>query len=72
MHEHTEKEIREDFCGACLAIPVALAGAGAAGVGANKGGHSKTKKIMLWGGLGVTLVTVIIAVIYLMRCKSCR
>ena len=32
-----KKEIREEFCGACLAIPAALAGVGAAGYGAKKG-----------------------------------
>ena len=67
-----EDETREGFCGACLAVPLALAGAGAAGVGAKKGGHGKMKKILLWGGVGLTVVTVVVAVIYLVRCKNCR
>lgn len=65
-------DTEEEFCGACAAIPIALLGAGAAGVGSKKGGHKKMKNIMLWGGIGLTLVSVIIAIIYLKKCKSCR
>jgi hypothetical protein len=65
--------IKEDFCGSCVAIPLALLGAGAAGFGANqKGGYKKTKQILLWGGLGLTLVSIIVAIIFLMKCKNCR
>ncbi len=66
------KETKEEFCGACLAVPLALAGAGTAGFGASKGGHGKSKKIMLWVGVGVTLLSVLIAIIYLAKCKTCR
>ncbi len=65
-------EIKEEFCGACLAIPAALAGVGAAGIGAKKGGHNKMKKILLWGGITVTVISALIAVIYLLKCKNCR
>ena len=65
-------DVKEGFCGACLAIPVALAGVGAAGVGAKKGSHDKMKKVMLWGGIAVTLISALIAVIYLSKCKNCR
>ena len=71
MHKSSKDDVKEEFCGACLAIPVALAGMGAAGVGAKKGGHDKTKKILLWGGIAVTLISAIIAVIFLTRCKTC-
>ncbi len=70
-HEQ-EGDVKEEFCGACLAIPAALAGVGAAGVGAQKGSHDKMKKIMLWGGIAVTVISAIIAIIYLMKCKNCR
>ena len=64
--------IKESFCGACLAVPLALAGAGAAGVGAKKdGSNKKMKNILLWGGIAVTVLSVIIAIIYLMKCKTC-
>lgn len=68
----SDEEIREDFCGACLAIPAALAGVGAAGVGAKKGNHSKTKKILLWGGISVTVISAIIAIYFLTKCKNCQ
>ena len=71
-HKKNRGDVQEGFCGACLVVPLALAGAGAAGVGAQKGGHSKTKKILLWGGVTVTVITVIIGILYLVRCKSCR
>jgi len=61
---------KEDFCGACAAIPLAVIGAAGAGVGAKN--HSKYKKIILWSGVSLTLVSVIIVIIYLTRCKSCR
>lgn len=67
-----EGDVKEEFCGACLAIPAALAGVGVAGVGAKKGSHDKTKKILLWGGIAVTVISAIIAIIYLMKCKNCR
>ena len=64
-------EVKENFCGACLAVPIALAGATTAGVGA-KGTHGKTKKIMLGVGISVTLLALIIGIIYLAKCKKCR
>ena len=67
-----EGDVKEEFCGACLAIPAALAGVGAAGVGAKKGSHDKTKKILLWGGIAVTVLSAVIALIFLLKCKNCR
>lgn len=64
-------DIKEEFCGACMALPLALVGAGAAGAGA-KGGHSKTKTIMLWGGIALTLISLAVAIYFITRCKTCR
>ena len=72
MKNNHEGEVKEEFCGACLAIPAAIAGAGAAGVGAKKGSHDKTKKILFWGGITVTVVSAVIAIIYLTKCTNCR
>jgi hypothetical protein len=76
---HEEEDSREDFCGVCAAVPLAIAGvagAGAAGAGAagatNPKNHSKTKLIMLWGGIGLSIISIIIVIIYLYTCKSCR
>lgn len=66
------EDTKEEFCGACFAVPLALAGAGAAGLGSRKGGNKNMKKIMLWGGLAVTFISIIVAVIYLRNCESCR
>jgi hypothetical protein len=67
-------EIKEEFCGACMALPVAIAGAGAAGYGSKKGtdSHKKTKKIMLWSGIALTILSIIIAIVYMRTCKECR
>jgi FtsH-binding integral membrane protein len=66
-------DTKEEFCGACLAVPLALVGAGAAGVGAKqKGRYKKMKNILLWGGIALTVVSVIVAIIYLRNCKNCR
>ncbi len=67
-------DVKEEFCGACMAIPVAIAGAGVAGAGSKKGAgsHKNTKKIMLWGGIALTVVSIIIALIYMRNCKDCR
>jgi hypothetical protein len=66
------KETKEEFCGACLAAPLALAGIGTAGVGAGKGGHKKIKTIMLWVGVGITILSILITIYFLTKCKSCR
>lgn len=73
MNRNPEK--KEDFCIACAAIPMAMAGAGASAYGANqKGSHKKMKDIMLWGGLAVTAISVLIAIYFLFirKCKNCR
>lgn len=70
---NNEKLNKEEFCGACLTVPVALAGAGAAGYGAKGNGeHKKMKKIMLWGGLAITFISIIVAIYFLFKCKECR
>ena len=71
MKDTKQKEIKEEFCGACVALPLALVGAGTAGLGA-KGTHNKTKKIMLWSGIGVTVLSLIAAIYFITRCKNCR
>jgi hypothetical protein len=71
--QNNNEETKENFCGACLAVPLALMGAGAAGVGAKKSGsNTRMKKILLWGGISLTLISVIIAIIYILKCKDCR
>lgn len=63
---------REDFCGACVAIPLAIVGTGAVGVGTTKGGYGKRKKIIMFVGVAVTLISLAVAIYFLTRCKDCR
>lgn len=71
MHEEENKEdIKEDFCGACAVIPLALVGVTGAGIGTKQ--YGTTKKVMLWGGIALTIISIIIVIIYLKRCKNCK
>ena len=70
VEKENDDNIKEDFCGACAAIPLAIAGAAGAGYGS--GQHGKMKKIMLWGGIAITLISVIIVIVYLKTCKNCK
>lgn len=69
--KNKKEDVVENFCGACLAVPIALAGAGTAGLSA-KGTHSKTKKIMLGVGISITIIGLIIGIVFLVKCKKCR
>ena len=68
------KVIKEDFCGACLALPLAFAGAGTAT--ATSGGdsgdntNSKSNKIFWWS-VALTIVGLIATFWFLRGCKSC-
>lgn len=64
------KEIREDFCGMCMAVPIALAGAGVAGA-STKEQYKKRKSIMMWTGVVVLLVSIFM-MWYYRDCKSCK
>ena len=70
MSDLKEDDIKEDFCGACAAIPLAMIGVASAGAGSKQ--HGKTKKIMLWTGVAITIISVIIVIIYLKTCKNCK
>ena len=65
-------DTKEEFCGLCLAIPLSLIGVGTAGIGATKGGYSRNKKIMLYGGIILTVLSLLVAILYLAKCKTCR
>jgi len=61
---------KEDFCGACLAVPLALVGGSTAL--ASKNSHKQRKKIIFFVGLAVTLLSFVLGLIFLMKCKKCR
>ncbi len=70
------KEIKENFCGACLSIPLAFVGVSASAYGASgsRRSHKKQKKIALWVGIVTILISLLIAVYYLFisKCSNCR
>lgn len=67
--------IKEDFCPACIAAPLAFVGLGAAAVGSNeKEKHKNRKKMLLWGGIGTVVISILVAVYFLWykKCSDCR
>jgi ABC-type proline/glycine betaine transport system permease subunit len=80
MNSEKEKDknndIVEPFCGACLALPLSLIGAGAVGAGTSgKGAYKTQKKWILWGGIISVVISIIIAVYFLWikkECEDCR
>lgn len=68
-------ETKENFCGACLAVPLAFAGAGASAYGSgSKGKHKKRKQIMFWLGIVSVIISLCIAGYYLFikKCEECQ
>ena len=67
------EDVKEFFCGACLAVPLAFVGVGASAYGASsRGSHKKSKKIVLWSGIATIIISLIIAIYYLTSCTNCR
>lgn len=70
----TNNDVKEGFCGACAAIPMALVGAGVTGFGAHqsKGQHNKRRWITMIIGVLITVISVIVAIYFLTRCDKCQ
>jgi uncharacterized membrane protein YsdA (DUF1294 family) len=65
---------KENFCGACITVPLAMAGAGVGAIGANqKGQHKKRKKYILITGISISLIFTIISVyiLFIKKCDTC-
>jgi uncharacterized membrane protein YjfL (UPF0719 family) len=71
-NQQNNGEIKEDFCSACISVPLALAGVGMTGAGSG-GNYKKSKKILLWGGLAMVILSILVAVyfLYIRKCNSC-
>lgn len=67
-------DIEEGFCGLCLTVPLAFAGAGASAYGASgsKKTHKTAKKVSLWAGVVAIVTSVLIALYYLIFKKDCK
>jgi len=66
----TKDENKEEFCTTCATIPLALMGVGVA-AGSKTGSNKKTKQILLYTGISITVLSIIIAIIYINTCKKC-
>ena len=64
-------EVREDFCGICAAVPIALAGLGATSYAASGEEYKKRRMIMVIG----CAIAVIVSLYFLVRywgCSKCK
>lgn len=68
--------MREDFCPSCLVVPLAVAGAGAAGISMTSSKkHKLQKKILLISAIISILLSISIGLYYLVfkkDCESCK
>ena len=64
-----EKNTKEEFCGACLAVPLAFAGAGSSGAGSQMSGKKKTALVVV--GIILTLISIWLAWKFMFGCKTC-
>lgn len=65
----------ENFCGACIAAPLALAGVGVSASATSKNGdHRKNKKKKLVIGLLLTILPLlyIIYKVFFQKCSECK
>jgi hypothetical protein len=74
IYKMSETENKEEFCPVCAVVPLAMAGAGMAGIGSTKDPkkNKKSRIIMLIVGIILTLVSLLIGLFYWKRCTDCR
>ena len=64
--------MKEEFCGACIAGVAALAGVGTAGASGSAKNNKKTKQIIFYTGVSITVISIIILCYYLLKnCDEC-
>ena len=74
-YKKDNQDVKEDFCGACLSVPLAFVGVGASIYGtSSRDKYKKQKKIVLMSGIVSIMVSLIIASYYLFfsGCKDCK
>ena len=64
-------EKKEEFCGACVAGLVALAGVGTSGMSSKK--NKKNKKIIFWVGISISVISIAFLIYFLCfkKCNEC-
>jgi ABC-type proline/glycine betaine transport system permease subunit len=73
-YQHNDEDVKEYFCGACVAIPLAFVGVGASAYGSSsRGKHKKQKKLALWGGIIVVVISILVTIYYtqIKKCVDC-
>lgn len=67
-------DVKEGFCGACVAVPLAMIGAGASAYGSGNGSHDQTKTIVFWAGVATVIISTLVAIYFLFikDCKDCK
>lgn len=63
---------KEDFCGACVIMPLALASAGTTVYASGKGGTRKKRKIIMISGIVATAISLLVMWYYLRTCSECK
>ena len=69
------KDTKENFCGACLAAPLVLAGVGATTIGATEEQKKKQKiqkQLLFWGGIILTILSIVAYFYFKKTCKDCK
>lgn len=67
------QEVKEEYCGACIAGVAALAGVGTATVNNSTTKNRQTKKIIFYTSITVSIISIIILIYLIMKkCKECE
>jgi|SaaInlV_165m_DNA_2_1040747.scaffolds.fasta_scaffold03114_3 hypothetical protein len=67
-----EENTKEDFCGACIAAPLAMVGLGAAATNADLKSKKKWKKWVFIIGITVSVISIAVGIWFLTTCKTCK
>lgn len=71
-YKKDNNDVIEEFCGACVAIPLAFAGIGVGAYGCNsRKKHKHAKKMAFWGFL-VAFISLIVMAYFYFTCSNCR
>ena len=71
-HKHDDKDVIEEFCGACIAIPLAFAGIGVGAYGCNSRKKYKQGKKVAILGFSITFISLIVMAYFYFTCSTCR
>lgn len=71
-YKHDTNDVVENFCGACVAIPLAFAGVGVGTYGFNsRKKYKQGKKIAFWGFF-ISFISLLVALYFYFSCNNCR